>query len=46
MLRAVFAICLLCFALAAYSGHSLVSEIKLYPSGEPSPVPGMHSARR
>jgi len=40
-MRAVFAICALCFALAIYSGHRIVSETHLHPSSEPSRVPGM-----
>jgi hypothetical protein len=40
LLRVVFAICVLCFALAIYSGHRIVSET--HPTSyEPSPVPGV-----
>ena len=39
-MRVVFAICLLCLALAIYSGHRIVSET--HPTSyEPSPVPGV-----
>jgi hypothetical protein len=31
----------MCFALAIYSGHRIVSETHLYTSSEPSPVPGV-----
>lgn len=38
-LRVVFAVCALCFALAIYSGHHIVSETHLHT--EPSPIPGV-----
>jgi hypothetical protein len=38
-LRAIFAICLVCFASAIYSGYRIVSETHLHT--EPSPVPGV-----
>jgi hypothetical protein len=37
-LRAIFAICVVCFASAVYSGYRIVSETRLHI--EPSPVPG------
>jgi hypothetical protein len=37
-LRFVFAICVLCFALAIYSGHRIIAETHLHT--EPSPIPG------
>jgi hypothetical protein len=40
-LRVISAICVLCFALAVYSGHHIVSETHLHASHEPSRVPGM-----
>src|SRR5262249_36023175 len=39
--RVIFAICVVCFALAIYSGHRIVSETHLPPIYEPSPVPGV-----
>ena len=38
-MRAIFAICLVCFASAVYSGYRIVSETHLHI--EPSPVPGV-----
>lgn len=46
MLRAVFAICVLCFGLAIYSGHRIVSETQLHRADEPSLVPGMPKSPR
>jgi len=40
-LRVVFAICALCFALAIYSGHRIVSDTHLPASAGPSQVPGV-----
>ena len=46
-MRAVFAICAVCFALAIYSGQRIVSETHLHASNDPSPVPGVsRSAHR
>ncbi len=39
-MRAVFAICAVCFALAIYSGHRIVSETHLHAGDEPSLIPG------
>jgi hypothetical protein len=41
LLRAIFAICVLCFALAVYSGHRIVSETHLHTADEPWRVPGV-----
>ena len=41
MMRAVFAICIVCLVAAVYSGYRIVSETHLYPSDDPSPVPGV-----
>jgi len=40
-LRVLVAICVMCFALAIYSGHRIVSETRFPSSYEPSPVPGV-----
>jgi hypothetical protein len=40
LLRVVFAICVLCFALAIYSGHRIVSETHLHAGGEALLIPG------
>ena len=42
MLRAVSAICAVCFALAIYSGHRIISETHLHTG--PSPIPGGSSS--
>lgn len=39
-MRVVFAVCALCFALAIYSGHQIVSETHLHLSSAPFPVSG------
>jgi len=38
LLRVVFAICVLCFAAAIYSGHRIVSETRLPRSYPASPI--------
>ena len=40
-MRAVSVILVLCFALAIYSAHRILSETHLHAGNEPSPVPGM-----
>ena len=40
-MRVVLAICILCFALAIYSGHVILTETHLPSSYEPSRVPGV-----
>jgi len=39
-LRVIFALCVLCFAAAAYSGYRIVSDTHLPRSYGPSQVPG------
>jgi hypothetical protein len=39
IVRAVFAICAVCLALAIYSGHRIMAETHLHT--EPSPIPGV-----
>jgi hypothetical protein len=39
-LRVIFATCVVCFALAIYSGHRIISETHLHLGDEPSMVPG------
>lgn len=39
-MRVIFAICVVCFAFAIYSGHRIVSESHFATSTEPSRVPG------
>jgi hypothetical protein len=40
VLRVIFAICVLCFAAAAYSGYRIVSDTHLPKSYGPSQIPG------
>ena len=40
-MRVIFAICVLCFAAAAYSGYRIVSDTHLPRSYGPSQVPGV-----
>jgi hypothetical protein len=37
-LRAIFAVCAVCLALAIYSGHRIMAETHLHTG--PSPIPG------
>jgi len=43
-LRVIFALCLLCFAAAAYSGYRIVSDTHLPRSYGPSQVPGVSNS--
>src|SRR5262249_48618235 len=43
-LRVVFSLCVLCLALAIYSGYRILAETHLHT--EPSPIPGALQAHR
>ena len=40
-MRAVFAICVVCLALAIYSGACIVSETRLHTGDAPAGIPGV-----